>query len=60
MINDDFMTAEAHARIETMLGEAATHRLLARAAKRTTAPLPARLRGAFSRTLHSLADRIAR
>jgi hypothetical protein len=57
-MNEDFITAEAHARIETMLGEAAAHRLLGRAPKRT-APLQRRFRRALSRTLQSLAARIA-
>ena len=56
-MNDDFMAAEAHARIETMLGEAAAHRLLSHA-RPAPAPLPARFRRALSRTLHSLAERV--
>ncbi len=57
-MNEDFITAEAHARIATILGEAEAHRLLG--ARRDNRPaLTGRLRKAISRSLHALADRVA-
>jgi hypothetical protein len=57
-VTEDFITAEAHARIATLLGEAAAHRLLAER-RVHRAQFPGRLRSAISRSLHALADRVA-
>jgi hypothetical protein len=57
-MNEDFITAEAHARIATILGDAEAHRLLG-ARRVNRAALPGRLRKAISRSLHALAERVS-
>jgi hypothetical protein len=56
----DIIEAEARARIDAMLEEAAAHRLLSpKSAQEGTTPFVTRVRRTVARTLFELAERVA-